>query len=153
MSYQHILLVTDLLSDADIVAQKAKRIIAGSPEAQLSVLHIVEDDMVRFGYELVPASSLSGEKDGEHWQEARAKLAQFLARNNLQATQSEVTAAISNAKGIINYCHKNNVDLLIIGRHERRGIAAWLVGATADDILPNVPCDSLVVKLNEPVSQ
>ncbi len=153
MSYQHILLVTDLLSDADIVAQKAKRIIAGSPEAQLSVLHIVEDDMVRFGYELVPASSLSGEKDGEHWQEARAKLAQFLARNELQATQSEVTAAISNAKGIINYCHKNNVDLLIIGRHERRGIAAWLVGATADDILPNVPCDSLVVKLNEPVSQ
>ena len=153
MSYQHILLVTDLLSDADIVAQKAKRVIVGSPEAQLSVLHIVEDDMVRFGYELVPASSLSGEKDGEHWQEARAKLAQFLARNNLQATKSEVTAAISNAKGIINYCHKNNVDLLIIGRHERRGIAAWLVGATADDILPNVPCDSLVVKLNEPVSQ
>ncbi|MGA4439550.1 hypothetical protein [Psychrobacter pocilloporae] len=28
-----------------------------------------------------------------------------------------------------------------------------LVGATADSILPNVPCDSLVVKLNEPVSE
>lgn len=151
MSYQHILLVTDLLSDADIVAQRAKRVIVGSPEAKLTVLHIVEDDMVRFGYELVPASSLSGEKDGEHWQEARAKLAQFLARNDLHATQSEVTAAISNSKGIINYCHENNVDLLIIGRHERRGIAAWLVGATADDILPNVPCDSLVVKLDRPV--
>ena len=153
MSYQHILLVTDLLSDADIVAQRAKRGIAGSPEAKLSVLHIVEDDMVRFGYELVPASSLSGEKDGEHWQEARAKLAQFLERNDLHATQSEVTAAISNAKGIINYCDKNDVDLLIIGRHERRGIAAWLVGATADDILPNAPCDSLVVKLDHPVAK
>ena len=47
MSYQHILLVTDLLSDADEVALKAKRILAGSPEARLSVLHIVEDDMVR----------------------------------------------------------------------------------------------------------
>ena len=29
MSYQHILLVTDLLSDADEVALKAKRILAG----------------------------------------------------------------------------------------------------------------------------
>ncbi len=153
MSYQHILLVTDLLSDADIVAQRAKRVLAGSPEAKLSVLHIVEDDMVRFGYELVPASSLSGDVDGEHWQEARAKLAQFLARNELNAVDSEVTAAISNDKGIVNYCQEKNVDLLIIGRHERRGIAAWLVGATADNILPNAPCDSLVVKLDQPVSQ
>ncbi|MEN2750072.1 universal stress protein [Psychrobacter sp. FBL11] len=151
MSYQHVLLVTDLLSDADIVAQRAKRILAGSPKAKLSVLHIVEDDMVRFGYELVPASSLSGDNDGEHWQKARAKLALFLKRNNLQAVNSEVTAAISNDKGIINYCHEKNVDLLIIGRHERHGIAAWLVGATADNILPNTPCDSLVVKLNQPV--
>ena len=152
MSYQHVLLVTDLLSDADIVAKKAKYIIANRPEIKLSILHIVEDDMVRFGYELVPASSLSGETDGEHWQQARSKLAQFLERNQLNAVKSEVTAAISNDKGIVNYCHKNDVDLLIIGRHERRGIAAWLVGATADNILPNVPCDSLVVKLDMPVS-
>ncbi|WLP94137.1 universal stress protein [Psychrobacter sp. M13] len=152
MSYKHVLLVTDLLSDADIVAQKAKYVIANRPEIKLSILHIVEDDMVRFGYELVPASSLSGETDGEHWQQARAKLAQFLERNQLNAVKSEVTAAISNDKGIVNYCHKQDVDLLIIGRHERRGIAAWLVGATADNILPNVPCDSLVVKLDMPVS-
>ena len=152
MSYKHVLLVTDLLSDADIVAQKAKYVIANRPETKLSILHIVEDDMVRFGYELVPASSLSGETDGEHWQQARAKLAQFLERNQLNAVKSEVTAAISNDKGIVNYCHKQDVDLLIIGRHERRGIAAWLVGATADNILPNVPCDSLVVKLDMPVS-
>ncbi len=151
MSYQHVLLVTDLLSDADKVALKTKRILAGSPEARLSVLHIVKDDMVRFGYELVPASSLSGDVDGEKWQEARAKLAQFLARNELEAINSEVTAAISNSKGIINYCREKDVDLLIIGRHERHGIAAWLVGATADSILPNVPCDSLVVKLDQPV--
>ncbi|WP_201586573.1 universal stress protein [Psychrobacter jeotgali] len=153
MSYKHILLVTDLLSDADIVAQRARSIVANRPESKLSVLHIVEDDMVRFGYELVPASSLTGEKDGEQWQEARAKLAKFLERNDLQAVNTKVTAAISNDKGIVNYCHENDVDLLVIGRHERRGIAAWLVGATADNILPNVPCDSLVVKLDKPVAE
>ena len=106
MSYQHILLVTDLLSDADVVAQKAKRIVDNRPDAKLSVLHIVKDTMVGFGYELVPASSLYDE-----------------------------------------------IDLLVIGRHERHGIAAWLSGATADNILPNVPCDSLVVRLDKPVNK
>ena len=57
MSYEHILLVTDLMSDADVVAQKAKRIVENRPNAKLSVLHIVKDTMVGFGYELVPASS------------------------------------------------------------------------------------------------
>ena len=152
MSYQHVLLVTDLLSDADIVAQKARSIVANRPGAKLSVLHIVEDTMVRFGSELVPASILS-DTDGKRWQEARAKLAEFLERNELQVVNSEVTAAISNDKGILNYCAENEVDLLVIGRHERRGIAAWLVGATADNILPNVPCDSLVVKLDRPVAE
>ena len=149
MSYQHILLVTDLLSDADLVAQKAKRIVDNRPDSKLSVLHIVKDTMVGFGYELVPASSLYDER----CQEARAKLAQFLDRNDLHVVNSEVTTAISNSEGIVNYCHKNDVDLLVIGRHERHGIAAWLSGATADNILPNVPCDSLVVRLDKPVNK
>lgn len=152
MSYQHILLVTDLLSDADIVAQRAKRVIAGSPEAKLSVLHIVEEDVARFGYELVQASRIA-DKEEELWPKARIKLVEFLERNELRATKSELTAAISSSEGIVNYCREENVDLLVIGRHERRGIAAWLVGATADNILPNVSCDSLVVKLDKPVSQ
>ena len=72
-------------------------------------------------------------------------------RDRLYNVNSEVTTAISNSEGIINYCEKHNVDLLVIGRHERHGIAAWLSGATADNILPNVPCDSLVVRLDKPV--
>lgn len=151
MTYQHILLVTDLLADADIVAQKAKHIVANRPESKLSVLHIVKDTMMGFGYELVPASSLYDEIDDERCQEARAKLAEFLVRNELQVINSEVTTAISNSEGIVNYCEKHDVDLLVIGRHERHGIAAWLSGATADNILPNVPCDSLVVRLDKPV--
>lgn len=151
MSYEHILLVTDLRADADVVAQKAKRIVSIQEDAHLSVLHIVKDTMVGFGYELVPASSLYDEVDDVRCQEARANMAKFLARNGLDAKTSEVTTAISNSEGIINYSHKHDVDLLIIGRHERHGLSAWINGATADNIMPNVPCDILVVKLDKPV--
>ncbi|WP_201594198.1 universal stress protein [Psychrobacter fulvigenes] len=151
MNYKHVLLVTDLLSDADIVAQRAKRVILGFPEAKLSVLHIVEDDLVHFGRKPVTETTLTDDDPSGKWKETREKLAQFIERNDLKTTHSEVTAAISNDKDIVKYCREQNVDLLIIGRHERQGIAAWLIKATADSILPNVPCDSLVVKLNEPV--
>lgn len=151
MLYRHILLVTDLLSDADVVAARARHMMTHEPDTTLSVLHIVQEDMVRFGYELVPASSLSNDFDTKDWVEARTKLTAFLERNDLRDANTELITAISNAKGIVDYCKKYDVDLLIIGRHERRGITAWLVGATADEILPKVPCDSLVVKLDKPV--
>lgn len=151
MSYSHILLVTDLRADADFVAQKAKRVCGFQDNAKLSVLHIVKDTMVGFGYELVPASSLYDEVDDIRCQDARAKLAEFMKRNGLDAQTSEVTTAISSSEGIINYCNKHAVDLLVIGRHERHGISAWINGATADSIMPNVPCDILVVKLDKPV--
>lgn len=114
MNYQHVLLVTDLLSDADIVAKKAEYLLVNHPETKLSILHIVKDDMVRFGYELVPASSLSGEFDGKHWVEAREKLAQFVTRNQLRAGKSEVAAAISNDKGIVNYCREKRLTYLLL---------------------------------------
>ena len=103
---------------------------------------------------MLPRDAVGGAQEQiEHWQEAREKLAQFLARNELHAVNSEVTSAISNSKGIVNYCRDHQVDLLIIGRHERHGIAAWLAKATADSILPNIPCDSLVVKLDQPFAE
>lgn len=151
MSYQHILLVTDLRSDADIVAQKTKRIFSLQQDAKLSVLHIVKDTMVGFGYELVPASSLYKEVDDVRCQDAQANMAKFLTRNGLDVENSEVTTAISSSEGIIKYANKNAVDLLIIGRHERHGLSAWINGATADSILPNIQCDILVVKLDKPV--
>lgn len=150
MSYNHILLVTDLRSDADVVAQKAKYIHSRQQDAKFSVLHIVKDTVVGFGYEMVPAASLYNDIDDERCEDARTHLVEFLQRNGLDCESQEVTTAISNSEGIISYCNKNAVDLVIIGRHERHGISAWINGATADCILPNVPCDVLVVKLEKP---
>lgn len=84
MNYKHVLLVTDLLSDADIVAQRAKRVILGFPEAKLSVLHIVEDDLVHFGRKPVTETTLTDDDPSGQWQETREKLARFIERNDLK---------------------------------------------------------------------
>lgn len=145
--YQHILLVTDLKDDTDLVASKAKWILDISPNAQLSVLHIVEETMIGFGYEMIPASALHEQIDNERCQQARTRLAHVLDRNSLQAHHINIKTAISGRKGIVDYCNNHAIDLVIIGRHKRTGLSAWLAGATADSILPDVDSDLLVVQL------
>lgn len=146
--YKHILLVTDLQDDTDLVAQRAKWILEREPEAQLTVLHIVEETMIGFGYELIPASALHEQIDDERAKAARTRLADVLARNELQVHSVKISTAISGRKGIVDYCAGHTVDLVIIGRHKRTGLSAWLTGATADSILPDIGTDLLVVHLS-----
>lgn len=146
--YQHILLVTDLGDDTDLVAQRAKWILDRNPVGQLTVLHIVEETMIGFGYELIPASALHDKIDNERLEEARTRLAQILTRNDLEVHDVKIKTAISGRRGIIDYCQKQPVDLVIIGRHKRTGLSAWLTGATVDSILPDIDADLLVVPLS-----
>lgn len=147
--YQHVLLVTDLNDDTDLVAAKAKWILDASPNAQLSVLHIVEETMVGFGYELIPASALYEKIDDTRCQTAKARLAEVLERNNLHTHNANIKTALSSRKGIIDYANSHAIDLVIIGRHKRSGLSAWLAGATADNILPDIESDLLVVQLSQ----
>lgn len=145
--YQHILLVTDLKDDTDLVAARAKWILDKQDNAQITVLHIVEETATGFGYELIPAAALHDSIDDERVHIARTRLGAVLARNDLQVHDVKVTTAISSRRGIVDYCNKHTVDLIVIGRHKRTGLSAWITGATADSILPDVACDLLVVPL------
>lgn len=145
--YQHVLLVTDLQDDTDLVATRAKWILDKEKQAKLTVLHIVEET-IGFGYEMIPASALHEMIDDERTQSARTRLATVLRRNDLQVHDVKITTAISSRRGIVNYCNNHTVDLIIIGRHKRTGLSAWITDATADSILPEITCDLLVVPLS-----
>lgn len=146
--YQNVLLVTDLEDDTDLVASRAKWLLDTNPSCQITVLHVVEETMMGFGYELIPATALTTTIDDEKSEQARTRLAQILSRNQLHVHDVKIKTAISGRKGIIEYCESHPIDLLIIGRHQRTGLSAWLMGATADSILPEIKADILIVPLH-----
>lgn len=146
-TYQHVLLVTDLREDSDIVAARAKALISTASDAHLSVLHIVEETVLTAGYEIVPIVPVGDES--ELTANAQSKINALLQKHNLQATV-HIDTALSTRRGILDYAAATKPDLIIIGRHKRTGLAS-LLGATADDILPGVECDVLVVRLGAPV--
>lgn len=144
--YKHVLLVTDLREDSDLVAEKAKFLLE-STDAHLSVLHIVEETVLTAGYEIVPIVPVGNEDEMASL--AQQKVKALLDKHGLQA-QVHIDTALSTRRGILDYAENTKPDLIVIGRHQRTGLSA-LLGATADDILPSVNCDVLVVKLGKPV--
>lgn len=145
-AYQHILLVTDLREDSGIVAERVRKIMRG--DCRLSVLHVVEETVLTAGYEIVPILPVLNEHEAAA--EARQNMKQLLRRHGLEADDLHVETALSTRRGILDYVETHKPDLIIMGRHTRTGLAS-LLGSTADDILPSVQCDVLVVKLGDPV--
>ncbi|MDO4434794.1 MAG: universal stress protein [Cardiobacteriaceae bacterium] len=145
-NYKHVLLVTDLREDAGVVMMRTHAQLGEN--TKLSVLHIVEETVLAAGYEIIPIMPVIDETQSVA--DARYEMKRLLNQYGLEADHIHVETALSTRRGILDYVETHQPDLLVIGRHTRTGLAS-LLGATADDILPSVGCDVLVVKLGDPV--
>lgn len=46
---------------------------------------------------------------------------------------------------IVDFAKELNIDLIVTGSHGSRGIARWLLGSVAEDVLHHAPCPTLMV--------
>ncbi len=147
MNYQHILFVTDLNSDSRIIADKTKQLLKDNPNARLSVIHVVLDNIIAGGYEIMPLFNYADEK--ENLEENAKSLKTFIQDTELNADEVEVVPALSTAGGIADYADEHNVDLIVIGLHKKTGLLNTLLGNTATAVLNNANCDVLSVVIPE----
>lgn len=147
MNYEHILFVTDLQSDSTKVADKVKDVLKNCKSAKLSVVHVVLDNIIAGGYEIMPLFNYADDK--ENIQENAKALKAFLKETPLQADNTEVVSALSTAGGIADYANEHKVDLIVIGLHKRTGLLNSLLGNTATAVLNYANCDVLTVVLPE----
>ncbi len=150
MNYQHILFVTDLNADSKIVADKTKKLLKDNPTARLSVIHVVLDNIIAGGYEIMPLFNYADEK--ENLEENAKSLKAFIQETglNTEADEVEVVPALSTAGGIADYADEHSVDLIVIGLHKKTGLLNTLLGNTATAVLNNANCDVLSVVIPEP---
>lgn len=146
MNYRHILFVTDLLDDSQVVADKVNEVLSVCDQAKLSVVHIVLDNIIAGGYEIMPLFNYADDK--ENIQENAKALKKFLSKTPLKADRADVVSALSTAGGIIDYAEEHNVDLIVIGLHKKTGLLNSLLGNTATSVLNNAVCDVLSVVLS-----
>lgn len=112
-------------------------------EARLSLLHIVEIAPLELTQEVIVAqmTTLEDELRG-HAEEQMATLAQSLG---ISPSAAHVQVG-SPRYEIVNYATENLVDLIILGKHSRKGFAR-LLGSTAESVVRHTACDVLTVAI------
>jgi universal stress protein A len=145
MEYRHILAPLDLREDSERVLRAALA-MAQQHQARLSVLHVVEYAPIDPGGDILLPTPLDiTDKLAER---ARSDLSALCERCGANGAEHKVV--VGSIKGeILQAAQEGNADLIVIGNHERHGLAI-LLNHTEDTLLHEAPCDILAIRLKKP---
>ncbi len=140
--YKQVLVAVDLREDSRVILERAEA-LARQFSAALTLLHVVEYLPVDFGNEMV----IPQYQDIEQQLIDRARQqVDVLVRTITHSTVIGVVESGATRAVIIDYARQHQVDLIVIGRHSRSGLAS-LLGSTASSVLHHAPCDIFIVKV------
>lgn len=142
--YKKVMVALDFTPEAEQVARKAIE-VAESHGARLSLVHVLEYLPMDLGDGMIPVEPMGFDEEMESQAEERmAELARDLGLENVPR-RLEVGATRGE---IIRAAEEEGVDLIVVGSHDRHGLAL-LLGSTANAILHHAPCDVLAVRIAE----
>jgi nucleotide-binding universal stress UspA family protein len=120
--------------------------------ARLLLLHVAEPVLDYRG----TASLVYGNEGGtvqtpveSHKVELKEKLRQFAVPEPPVAADYEVVEG-DPAEQVLNYAHKTNTDLIVMGTHGRTGLGRLLMGSVAEKVVRGAHCPVLTVKVTIP---
>ena len=144
MEYRHILVPLDLREDSERVLLAAMA-MARQSQARLSVLHVVEYAPIDPGGDILLPTPLDiTDKLAER---AQADLANLCERCNANGAARKVVIGSIKSE-ILQAARDEKADLIVIGNHERHGLAI-LLNHTEDTLLHEAPCDILAIRLGK----
>jgi universal stress protein A len=145
MEYRHVLAPLDLKQDSERVLRAAVA-VAKRNNARLTLLHVVEYAPIDPGGDIMLPTPL--DITDKLTERAESDLAMLCTR--CDANGATRTVVVGSIKGeILQAASAGNADLIVIGNHERHGLAI-LLNHTEDTLLHEAPCDILAIRLKKP---
>ncbi|GAB6068783.1 universal stress protein [Methylothermus subterraneus] len=143
--YQNILLATDFSAHAELVAERAKD-LADRYQAKLSVLHVV-DNLPITDSTYGPIIPFDVDITEQLIAAAKQKLAKIAERLKIPEDRCWIEVGSPKAE-IVRVAAAENIDLIVLGSHSRKGLGI-LLGSTASSVILHAKCDVLAVRLVE----
>jgi universal stress protein A len=114
------------------------RTLARALHSRLHVMHVMANTFLR-PMSMDPAAlpaSISRQVD------------QRLTDDDRQTLQALPVVRMSDAPAdeIVRYAQENEIDLIVMGTHGRKGVAHMLLGSVAERVVRTAPCPVLTVK-------
>lgn len=148
--FTHILVPTDFNPASD-AALACARDIADKFGARLSLLHVVTDPQATGFWTpevYVPASSETRERFLREARERLESASRPEERSRFTVTIEVRVGAVADQ--IQDFAREQNVDLIVMGTHGRRGLAHLLLGSVAERVLRSAPCPVLTTHAEAP---
>ena len=148
IGYRHILVASDFSRYSDAALKKATE-LAAPFEARVSLIHAAEvltsEIYPTLGELAVPVIVDNPDLEKKHLKQIKKQLSKQLKRMGLSKDNISIKALSGHpVDSIIDYARKNNVDLIVMGSHGRRGLARML-GSSTNGVINHAPCDVLTV--------
>ncbi len=142
-SYQRILCATDFSEHCTSAAERAAE-LARLFGAELLLLHVVEYFPEQRSNEEIAPENVDPAAYRE--QQARASLAALARRLGEEEVVQEVRFTTRSARHeIVRFAEQQEIDLIVVATHGRHGIT-HILGATANGVMHDAPCDVLAVR-------
>lgn len=139
--YQKILVAIDLTEEAPQVLKKAVE-VSKAHGAQLMLAHVVEPVGYAYGGDIpMDLTELQDQLD----KAAKDQLSQYGEQYGISKENQVVTVGRPESE-IHRLSKEQNVDLVIVGSHGRKGFQL-LLGSTANGVLHGTVCDVLAIRI------
>jgi nucleotide-binding universal stress UspA family protein len=137
MLMRNVLVPLDF-SDVSEAALAYARNLARTFGARLHVMHVMENDFLR------PMAS----DPHVHAEAMERHLAGKLTDHDRQALHAVTVMRKSDAPAeeIVKYANSEDIDLIVMGTHGRKGVAHFFVGSVAEHVVRSAPCPVLTMR-------
>jgi nucleotide-binding universal stress UspA family protein len=146
MAITRILVPIDFSKDS-LNALRYATNLATSLNAELRLLHVVDQTYLAAAPELTVANPKLAKLLQEQWQAARKQLARVAADLAKKGHRvSPLMTRGSSAQVIVDTAKRHGVDLIVMGTHGRTGLAHALIGSVAERVVRTARCPVLTVR-------
>ncbi len=112
--------------------------------AKLHILHVIRSPQEFAGFEMGPAWYASLEKD--LMDGAEKSMRRLIAEHLEDVGDVETHISVGDiVDTIIDYVNSNDIDMIIIGTHGRKGLEKVMFGSVAEGVIKEAPCPVLTV--------
>ena len=150
--YQHVLAAVEATDEGREILVKAQQ-VARATGARLSVLSVVEAPLLTapvMADGMIPVTDLPLDASviRDLQGHAETRLSGWCRQLGIDARALTVVSDWAIDR-IVHLAKDEDIDLIVIGHHERHGLAAWF-RHTDEKVLNDAPCDVLAVRLASP---
>jgi len=143
---QNILVPTDF-SPSSMLAIDAACILARQNEAKITLVHVMDPTPLTVG---APGLGTMTEPEIEPEVEAKVHAELTRIRDEKLADFEHVKTALvisrNAADGIVHYAVKEGADMIVMATHGRSGLAHFLIGSVAENVVRHAECPVLTLR-------